>query len=79
MAREKVVRHQPDDLPPLADHYLGIEGKPACDFSAQLRMADWLPDYKGTRRTDVDRIEVPQLFGERSWSEGSVTSDVEAP
>ena len=77
MAREEVVTQKPDDLPALTDCDLGIEGKPVCDFSAQLRAADRLPDDKGTRRTDVDDIEVPQLLGERSWSEGSVTPDVE--
>jgi hypothetical protein len=79
MARERVVRHQPDDLPTLADHDLGIEGKPTCDFNAQLRTADGLPDHEGTRRANIDGIEVLQLFGERSRSEGSVTADVEAP
>jgi hypothetical protein len=79
MAREKVVTQKPDDLPALADGDLGIEGKPVCDFSAQLRAADWLPDDKGTRRSDVDDIEVPKLLGERSWSEGSVTPDVDTP
>jgi hypothetical protein len=79
MAREQVAGHQPEDLPTAADHDLGIEGKPACDFNAQLRAADRLPDHEGTRRADADGIEVLQLFGEPGGSEGPVTADVEAP
>src|SRR5262245_58589446 len=36
IAGETIVRQQPDDLPPLTNHDLGIEGKPACEFKAQL-------------------------------------------
>jgi len=79
VAQEEVARHQPDDLAPLADHDLGIEGKSAGEFKAQLRAADWLPDDKGTRRADADDVEMLQLFGEGRRSKGSVTSDVDAP
>ena len=79
MARKTIVRHQPDDLATLADHDLGIKRKPACEFKAQLRAADWLPNHKGTRGADVDGIEMLQLFGEDGRSEGSVTADVDTP
>ena len=79
MVRETIVRHQPDDLPSLADHDLGIEGKPAYEFNAQLRAADWMTDHKGPRCADVDSIEMLQLFGELRRSKGSVTADVDAP
>jgi len=37
-----------------------------------------LPDHEGARRTDVDRIKVLQLFGERRRSEGPVTTDIDS-
>jgi hypothetical protein len=72
-----IVRHQPDNLATLADHDLRIKGKPGCQFGAELRPRDRLPDHEGARRADVDRIEVLQLFGERGRSEGSLTTDVD--
>jgi hypothetical protein len=77
--REKVARQQPDDLAPLADRDLGIEGEPPCEFSAQSRAADWPPNHKSTRRANVDCVEMLELFGQRRRSEGSVTADVDAP
>jgi hypothetical protein len=78
MARKKVVRQQPDDLPALADHDLRIEGKHASEFNAQLCATHPAPDYKGTRRADVHANEGLQLFRQRLRSEGSVPSDVDA-
>ena len=72
-----IPRHHPDNLAALADHDLGIKGKPACQFGAELRPADWPPDHEGARRADVDGIEVLQLSGERGRSEGPVTADVD--
>src|ERR1043166_7309873 len=40
LVREMIVRDQPDDLAALADHDLGIEGKPAGQFGAELRPGD---------------------------------------
>jgi len=77
VAREKVVRQQPDNFSALANHDFGIEGKPAFDIDKQLRSPDWLPDYKGARRSDVDGIKVLQLLREHSGSKGSVTTDVD--
>ena len=77
LVREMILRHQPDNLAALADHDLGIKGKPACQFGAELRPGDWPPDHEGARRADVDGIEVLQLFGERGRSEGPVTADVD--
>jgi len=79
VGREKVVRHEPHDLPAVAEHDLGIERKPAGEFNAQLRAADWLPDHKGAGCADVDGVEMLQLFGERRRSKGSVTADVDPP
>ena len=79
MIREHILRQQPDNLAALADHDLGVEGKPALDFSPQLGAADGLADDKGARRPDVDRTEVAQLLRQRGRSEGSVTADIEAP
>ena len=72
-----IPRHQPDNLAPLADHDLRIEGKPGDQLGAELRLGDRLPDHEGARRADVDRIEVLQLIGERGRSEGPVTTDVD--
>ena len=77
LVREMILRHQPDNLATLADHDLRIKGKPGCQFGAELRPGDRLPDHEGARRADVDRIEVLQLFGERGRPEGSVTTDVD--
>jgi len=79
MVREDVVRKQLHDVSSLADHNLGIEGKPPCELSAQLRVEDRLPDHKSPRRANVDGLEVLQLCGERSGSKRSVTADVNAP
>ena len=62
----------------LADRDLGVKGKPACQFGAELPPADSPPDHEGARRTDVDGIEVLQLFSERGRSEVPVTTDVDA-
>ena len=72
-----MLRHQPDNLAALADHDLGIKGKPACQFGAELRPGDWPPDHEGACCADIDGIEVLQLFGERGWSEGPVAADVD--
>jgi hypothetical protein len=72
-----IPRHQPENLAALADHDLGIKGKPACQFGAKLRRPDPPPDHERARRADVDGIEVLQLSDERGWSEGSLTSDVD--
>src|SRR5213593_2837657 len=72
------LRHQPENVAALADHDLGIEGKPACQFGAESRPGDWPPDHEGARRADVNGIEVLQLFGERGRPEGPVTADVDA-
>jgi hypothetical protein len=72
-----IVRHQPDNLAALANHDLRIKGQPGCQFGTELRLGDRLPDHEGTRRADVDRIEVLQVFGERGRSEGPVTADVD--
>ena len=72
-----ILRHQPDNLAALADHDLGIKGKPACQFGAELRPGDRLPDHEGARCADVDGIEVLQLFGERGGPERPVTADVD--
>jgi len=69
--------HQPDNLASRADHDLRIEGKAACQFGAELRLADWPPNHEGPRRADVDGIEMLQLFGEPGRPEGPVTSDVD--
>jgi len=61
----------------LADRDLGVKGKPACQFGAELPPADSPPDHEGARRTDVDGIEVLQSFGQRRGSEGPVTADVD--
>src|SRR5712691_6155990 len=58
---ERILRHQPDNLAARADHDLGIKGKPACQFGAELRPGDGPPDHEGARRADVDGIEVLQL------------------
>jgi hypothetical protein len=63
-----ILRHHPDNLAALTDRDLGIKGKPARQFGAELRPGDWLPDHKGARRADVDSIEVFQSFGERGRS-----------
>jgi hypothetical protein len=73
-----IVRHQPDNLAALADHDLGIKGKPACQFGAELRPCDRPADHEGARRADVDGIEVLQLFRESGRSEGPVTTDVDS-
>jgi hypothetical protein len=78
MARKTVVGRQPDDVPTLADHDLGIEGQPPCDLDAQLRRADGLPDHEGARGADVDGIQVLQLSSEGRRSKGPVPADVEA-
>jgi hypothetical protein len=72
-----ILGHQPDNLAALADHDLGIKGKPACQFGAEFRPGDRPPDHEGACRADVDGIEVLQLFGERGRSEGPVTADVD--
>jgi hypothetical protein len=77
LVREMILRHQPDNLATLADHDLGIKGKPAYQFGAELRPGDWPPDHEGARPADADGIEVLQLFGERGRSEGPVTADVD--
>jgi hypothetical protein len=79
MTREEVLRRQPDEVLAPADHDFGLEGKPACDFIAQLRTAYRPADHEGTRRANVDGIEMPQLLRELSWSESPVTADVETP
>ena len=76
-SEEMILRHQPDNLAPLADHDLRIKGKPGYQFGAELRSGDRLSDHEGSRRPDVDRIEMFQLFGERGRSEGPVTTDVD--
>jgi len=78
LVREMIVRDQPDNLPALTDHDLGIKGKPAHQFGAELRPRDRLPDHEGARCTDADGIQVLQLFGERGRAEGPVTTDVES-
>jgi hypothetical protein len=45
----------------VADRDVGIEGKAAHEFSSQFHTADRLPDYKRTRRTDVDGVEMLEL------------------
>jgi hypothetical protein len=42
-------------------------------IGAELRLGNWLPDHESASRTDVDGVEVFQLFGERGRSEGPVT------
>ena len=76
LVRERMVRHQSDNVAALADHDLGIKGELACQFRAELRAGDWTPDHEGARRADVDDIEMRQLFGERTRTEGPVTADV---
>lgn len=78
MVRKDVGRKQPHDIPPLADHDRGIEGKSACELSAQVRAAERLPNHESTRRSDVDGLKVLQLCGERRGPERSVTADVDA-
>src|SRR5688572_30360200 len=72
------LRHEPSELAALADDDVGIEGKSASQFSAKLRLGDWPPDHERTRRADIHRIEMLQLFCERSGSEGPVTADVDS-
>src|SRR6266540_2651312 len=72
-----ILRHQPDNLAARADHDLGIKGKRACQFGAELRPRDRPPDDEGARRADVDGIEVLQLVDERGRPEGPVTADVD--
>ena len=79
LIREMTLRHQPENVPSVADHNLGIKGKPAGQCSAQSRLRHWPPDHKGTRGADVDDIELCQFLGEHGGSEGSVTADVDAP
>src|ERR1044072_858570 len=71
-----IVRHQPDDLAAVADHDLSIKRKPARQFRAELRPADWPPDHEGSRRAHVYGIEVLQLFGECTGPEGPVAADI---
>jgi hypothetical protein len=78
MRLEKVVRHQPGNVPAVADRDVGLEWNPACDFIAHVRSAYWLPDHEGTRRADVDGIEVLQLVRKHTWSERPMTADVDA-
>jgi hypothetical protein len=70
------LRHQPDNLTALADHHLGIKGKPAGKFGAKLGPGDGPTDHEGARRADVDGIEMLQLFGEPGRLEAPVTTDV---
>ena len=72
-----ILRHQPDNLPSLADHELGVKGKPAREFGAELRPGHWPPDHEGAGRTDADGTKVLQLFGEPGRPEGPVTADVD--
>jgi hypothetical protein len=73
-----ILRHQPENLASLADHDLGIKGKSACQFGAELRPGNWPPDHESARRADVDGTEVLQLLGERGRSKGPVTADVDS-
>ena len=77
LTREMILSHQPDDVATLADHDLGLKGKSARQFGTELRLRDRPPDHEGTRRADVDGIEMLQLFGERFGSKGPVTTNVD--
>lgn len=76
MVPERILRHEPDDLAALADHDLAIKGKPACQFLKEFCSLNGTPDHERARRTDVDGIEVFQLFGECRRSEGPVPANV---
>jgi hypothetical protein len=79
LLREMVMRHQPDNLPALAEHDLSIKRKFAYQCSAQFGPGDWPPDHESARRADVDSIEMLQLFGERARAEAPVTANVHPP
>jgi hypothetical protein len=71
-----IVRRQPDNLSALADQDLGSKRQAASQLGPELRPRDRLSDHEGAGRTDVYDIEMLQLCGQGTWSEGPVTSDV---
>ncbi len=73
---ERIPRYQPGYLTALANNYMSIKRKPACHFGAESRPGDRLADHEGAGRADVDGIEMFQLSGKQSGSEGLVTADV---
>ena len=75
---EGVLRHQVENLLALADDYFSIKRKSAHHFRTESRSGNRLPNNKGTRRANVDGIELLELFCENRRSEGLVTADVHA-
>jgi hypothetical protein len=78
MGLEDLGRKQLHDVPPFADHDLGIERQPPGKLGPQVAAANRLPDYECPRRPDTDHVEVLQRRGERRGPEPSVTADVGA-
>src|SRR5262245_43371723 len=78
LAAEPVLSEQSVDPAARANHDGGFEWQPSCQLNAQSPLRDRLPDDEGTRRADVDGVQMLQLFREPGRPEGSVPANVDA-